>query len=122
MFHIGFHHDSSLNKPDSSTLAIQNSIATVVEASVFSQNLKFGEQFARNYEYQSFCQLVNTRSMDQGNIATRKPNSSSETEFRYSHKSYGRKPIVESFFPLEKDVTILLDFERFDNFGTLELN
>lgn len=122
MFHIGFRHNSSLSTPDSKSLIISNSIAAVVKAPVFGQNLEFGEKFASNYKCQSFGQLVNTasKSMYQVQRVADKQNSSTGTGFRYSPRSYGRMPIVEPFYPLKKDVTILLDFDQFDNFGTLE--
>lgn len=115
-------HDSSLNKPDTSTMPLSNFIATV-NAPVFGRHSEFGEQFAGKYEFQSFRQLVKTAtSMNRVQKETHKQNGSTGIRSPYSYKCYGRKPIEEQFFPLKKDVTIFLDFERFDNFGSLEWN
>lgn len=80
---------------------------------VYSQKEIFGEQFTNKYKFQSFNQIALTNNSG---------NSSSQTEFRYSHKSYRRKSIFEPSRPLKEHVTILLDFTKFENFGTLEWN
>lgn len=83
-----------------------NSIAA---APVFGQNAKF--------ECQTFHQLVNDETTNHVREFAYK-----ETRSPYSHKNYGRIPIVhflQPLLPLKKPVTLVLDFEQ-PNFGGLD--
>lgn len=111
-----------MNISDSSNPIPKNSTAAFVRAPVFGQNLKFGDQFSNKYEFQSFRQLVKSENMaiNQVRNVSDNQNGSPKMGFQYSRRSYGRKPIVEPFPPLKKHVTISLNFEKFEDFGTLK--
>lgn len=93
-------------------MVLPKSTSFVVKAPDFGQIKTFGEQFTKKYQFQSFQQLGQTER-----IAMHKVNTFG---FQYSHRCYGRKPIVEQFSPLRENVTIFLDFSTFENFGTLK--
>lgn len=111
---------SLINISDSTTLVFPKSTATVVIAPVFGQNPIFGEDFTSKHKFISYRQLAQNGNMTMNHKQTCNQKSSPDKRFRYSLRSYGQKPIVEPFFPLKKPVTISLDFETFDNFGTLK--
>lgn len=91
------------------------SIGEDFKVPVFGANVK--------HEFQTFKQLIEIKTSNYvQEMSPKNPKQySTDNVFRYSHKSYGRKPIVEPFLPLKKHVTLQLDFEH-ANFGKLEWN
>ena len=79
----------------------------------------FGENY--KHEFQTFKQLAEFKTSNYvQEMSPKNPKQSFKDKVSpYSHKSYGRKPIVEPLLPLKKHVTLQLDFEQ-ENFGKLE--
>lgn len=118
LYLIGSRCDSLSNK--SMNLVCPKSIATA--APVFGHSMEFGGQFTGKYKFQSFRQLVKRENIptNQEQSVTLNQNQSPEMKLRYSHRSYGRRPILEPFPPLKEQVTFAVNFKQFDNFGILK--
>lgn len=103
---------------NTSTLVLLKSAADAVKRPVFGQQAKFGNQF----QFHSFGELAQT-----GNITIEKfkniiqQQQNSQKTVKMGLRTYGKKPIVESYLPLKHNVTIDLDFENCaePNFGKM---
>lgn len=93
MYVIGSKRDSLSAQSRPFTLASLHSIKN--SAPIFGQKFVFGSRFAEQNNFSDFRQLVKSEPTIQQQTDDHK--GSNEMASRYSHKSYGRKPIVEKF-------------------------